>query len=92
MVGEIKEITISPTNSSFSLTGTSDNSEVVDVSQKPTAAADTSSAKSASSGNLVFLIKGVTVGTAKVIFSEIRADETGDGQVQRTYVVQVKSK
>ncbi len=77
-----------PTDSTVQLIGTSDNSEVVDVSPKQSVA-ETSVPKSA---NAIFLIKGVTVGTAKVVFSEKQTGGTGTDRVLRTYVVQVATK
>lgn len=88
-VGQIKEISLpAPGDSTVQLIGTSDNSEVVDVSPKQLAA-QTSVAKS---DNAVFLIKGVTVGTAKVVFSEKQTGGSGTDRVVRTYVVQVSTK
>ncbi len=85
-VGQIKEISMpAPGDSTVRLIGTSDNSEIVDVSPKQSAA-ETSVAKS---DNAIFLIKGVTVGTAKVVFSEKQTGGAGTERVVRTYVVQV---
>ncbi len=90
-VGEITEIRVArPTDRTAVLTGTSDNSEIVDVSLKQTVAAETGATPSAD--QVVYLIKGITVGTARVVFSEKRADGSGTGHVQKTYVVQVSSK
>lgn len=91
-VGEIREIRIQgPADSTMLLSASSDNSEVVDVSQKQEVATPNGSARSAT-GERVFLLKGVTIGLARVVFSEKRSGETGDGQVRRTYVVQVVSR
>lgn len=88
-VGQIKEIMMpAPGDSTVQVVGTSDNSEVVDVSPKQLAA-ETSVPKSA---NTIFLIKGVTVGTAKVVFSEKQTGSSGTERVLRTYVVQVATK
>lgn len=84
-VGEIKEISLSaPKDSTVQIVGTSDNNEVVDVSQKPVIGSTTQSA-----GSMVFLLKGVTVGTANVIFSDRKPGEAGAGHIRRTYKVQV---
>ncbi|MBC8152515.1 MAG: hypothetical protein H7Z72_06355 [Bacteroidetes bacterium] len=91
-VGQIKEIRMQgPADSTVLLSASSDNSEVVDVSQKPELAMPNGSVRSAT-GERIFLIKGVTIGLARVVFSEKRSGETGDGQVRRTYLVQVVSK
>lgn len=92
-VGEISEVSLArPADSLVRLTGSSDNSEVVDVSPKEDAATQASPTTSSASGQRVFLIKGVTLGTARVVFSEKRTGEAGDGQVRKTYLVQVVSK
>lgn len=90
-VGEINEISMArPADRTTVLTGTSDNSEIVDVSLKQTVAAETGA--TLSTDQLIFLIKGITVGTARVVFSGKRVDEPGTGHVRKTYVVQVSSK
>ena len=91
-VGEIKEISVpSRGDSSVELIGTSDNQEVVEVSRQQLApAVDT--LKRAGPSPTVFQIKGVTVGTANVIFSAKPMNATGSGQPVRTYVVQVVTK
>lgn len=90
-VGEIKEISM-PTrgDGSFELVGTSDNQEVVEVSRQQLAPpVDT---LQRNSGPTVFQIKGVTVGTANVVFSKKPINQDGAGEVVRTYVVQVRAK
>lgn len=83
-VGDIKEVSLArPADTMLVLTGSSDNSEVVDVSQKQQAG---------QSSPLTFLIKGVTSGTARVVFSEKRTGDAGEGQVRKIYLVQVVSK
>ncbi|GAB3780279.1 hypothetical protein GCM10028818_32230 [Spirosoma horti] len=91
-VGEIKEISVpSRGDNSVELIGTSDNQEVVEVSRQQLApAVDT--LKRTGGGPTVFQIKGVTVGTANVIFSAKPMNATGSGQPLRTYVVQVVAK
>lgn len=91
-VGEIKEVTIDRLGGNVSITGTSDNQEVVDVSQRAFTAADSSALKQGNAVPTVFLIKGVTIGTARVVLSEKTADQTKDSWVRRAYVVQVVSK
>ncbi|MEZ0610633.1 hypothetical protein ACAW74_19115 [Fibrella sp. WM1] len=91
-VGDIKEITMTTrADTSWQLTATSDNQEVVDVSRKQPIAT-TGSPQASATGPAVFLIKGVTVGTARVVFSEKQAGSSGDGQVRKTYTVVVSSK
>lgn len=91
-VGEIKEISVpSRGDSSVELIGTSDNQEVVEVSRQQLApAVDT--LNRAGTGPTIFQIKGITVGTANVIFSAKPMNATGSGQPVRTYVVQVVTK
>ncbi len=90
MVGEIKEISVAPTDTALAMTGISDNSEVVDVSAKQ--ATGTGLTNTTTAGQSTFLIKGVTIGTARVVFSEKRPGTAGEGLVRRSYVVQVVSK
>ncbi|WP_460913425.1 hypothetical protein [Spirosoma areae] len=88
-VGEIKEVSLPNTgDSSSELIGTSDNQEVVEVSRRQLApAVDTLSRTN--SGPTVFQIKGVTTGTANVVFSTKPMNQAGSGQTIRTYVVRV---
>lgn len=79
-------------DTTWQLTATSDNQEVVDVSRKPKTPTTGSEPKTADSGSATFLIKGVTVGTANVVFSEKQIGADGDGQVRKSYVVSVTSK
>lgn len=88
-VGDIKEVNIATrADTTWQLLATSDNQEVVDVSRKPPIA----KASGGRPGTAVFLIKGVTVGTARVVFSEKQLGANGDGQVKKTYTVTVTSK
>ncbi len=91
-VGEIKDISLPTTgDGSLELIGASDNQEVVEVSRQQLApAVDTLSRTN--SGPTVFQIKGVTVGTANVVFSTKPMNQAGSGQTIRTYVVQVTAK
>lgn len=91
-VGEIKEVSLpSGGDGSSELIGTSDNQEVVEVSRRQLApAVDTLSRTN--TGPTVFQIKGVTIGTANVVFSTKPLNQTGSGQPIRTYVVQVTAK
>lgn len=92
-VGDIKEITLSARpDSTNQLTATSDNQEVVDVSRKPTDATAPNGPQLSKGGPTVFLIKGVTAGTAKVVFSEKPIGAEGTGQVRKAYVVTVANK
>lgn len=89
-VGDIKEVTISARpDSTNQLTATSDNQEVVDVSRKPTDATAPNGPRLSTGGPVVFLIKGVTAGTAKVVFSEKSIGAEGTGRVKKTYLVTV---
>lgn len=91
-VGEIKEVSLpNQGDGSTELIGTSDNQEVVEVSRQQLApAVDT--LKRDNNGPTVFQIKGITVGTANVVFSQKPLNQTGSGQPVRTYVVQVSAK
>jgi hypothetical protein len=91
-VGEIKEISVpNRGDGSSELIGTSDNQEVVEVSRRQLApAVDTLNRNNA--GPTVFQIKGVTAGTANVVFSTKPLSQPGSGQTIRTYVVQVVAK
>ena len=90
-VGEIKEISMpSRGDGSFELVGASDNQEVVEVSRQQLApAVDT---LKRSNGPTVFQIKGITIGTANVVFSKKPINQISVGEVVRTYVVQVTAK
>jgi hypothetical protein len=91
-VGEIKEVSLTARGDGMSeLIGTSDNQEVVEVSRQQLApAVDTLNRNNADP--TVFQIKGVTIGTANVVFSTKPMNQTGSGQPIRTYVVQVMAK
>jgi hypothetical protein len=92
-VGQVKEVTLSASgNGTAQLIGTSDNQEVVDVTRKQPSPEATATTQPGDSGPVVFLIKGVTVGTANVTFSEKQSGEQGSGQTKKTYVVDVKAK
>ncbi|GAB3940791.1 hypothetical protein GCM10028805_03140 [Spirosoma harenae] len=88
-VGEIKEISLpGQSDGTAELIGTSDNQEIVEVSRRQLApAVDT--VKRADQGPSVFQIKGVTVGTANVVFTTKPLGSAGAGETIRTYVVQV---
>lgn len=92
-VGDIKElpIFILP-DTTRQITATSDNQEVVDVSRKPTVATTGNGTNSPSTGSVIFLIKGVTAGTAKVVFLEKQTGADGSGRVRKAYVVTVVTK
>lgn len=92
-VGEIKEVTLTSRGGHDSqIVGTSDNQEVVDVSQRPYTAADSNALQRGNAVPTVFLVKGVTGGTARVEFAEKTAGETGAGRLRQAYAVQVKAK
>ncbi|RYF69908.1 MAG: hypothetical protein EOO39_16690 [Cytophagaceae bacterium] len=92
-VGDIREVTV-PTrvDTTWQLAATSDNQEVVDVSRKQSVTATGGSMTAMPMGSAVFLIKGVTAGTARVVFTEKQLGANGDGQVKKTYTVTVTSK
>lgn len=87
-VGDVREVTLPEPGGTAELTGTSDNSEIADVTPKP--------ATSETGTNLVrpttFLVKGVTVGTVRVVFSEKQPGETGTGKLIKAYQVRVETK
>ena len=86
-IGQIKEVTLSaPADSTHQLVGTSDNSEIVEVSLKEAVSAQTGAVKSPSN---TFLIKGVTAGTARVVFTENQTHTPGPGPIRKAYSVQV---
>lgn len=92
-VGEIREIKLATrSDTTWQLTATSDNQEVVDVSRKPSVIISENETPVTAKGQAVFLIKGVTIGTAKVVFSEKQIGTDGDGQAKKTYQVTVVSK
>lgn len=87
--GEIKEITLrAPADTSRRLLATSENPEVVDVSRKQ-AVAEGPPSPAAPAGPQTYLLKGVTAGTVRVVFSEKSPGEKGQGRVRRTYRVEV---
>ncbi|MFD2933058.1 hypothetical protein [Spirosoma flavum] len=91
-VGEIKEVSLSNRGNGMSeLIGSSDNQEVVEVSRQQLAqAVDT--LKRNNTGPTVFQIKGITIGTANVVFSTKPLNQAGSGKTVQTYVVQVTAK
>lgn len=92
-VGDIKEVTLSARpDSTNQLTATSDNQEVVDVSRKPTDATAPNGPQLSTAAPVVFLIKGVTAGTARVVFSEKPVGGEGTGRVRKAYIVTVATK
>lgn len=92
-VGDISELTIpARQDSTWQLTATSDNQEVVDVSRKPLDATAPNGTTLPTTGPVIFLIKGVTAGTAKVVFSEKLIGADGTGRVRKTYVVNIANK
>lgn len=94
-VGDIKELTMATrVDTTWQLSATSDNQEVVDVSRKPTiaGAGNNRGTDPTAMGDAVFLIKGVTIGTANVVFSEKQVGTDGAGRVKKTYRVTVVSK
>ena len=92
-VGDISEVTINArADTTYQLTATSDNQEVVDVSRKPTDATAPNGPPSTAERPVVYLVKGVTAGTARVVFSEKPMGAEGTGKVKKTYAVTVVNK
>lgn len=92
-VGDISEVTITArADTTWQLTATSDNQEVVDVSRKPTDSVAPNTSQLTAERPAVYLIKGVTAGTARVVFSEKPVGEDGSGRVKKAYVVTVVNK
>ncbi|XWW44570.1 hypothetical protein JYG30_17635 [Fibrella sp. USSR17] len=91
-VGEIREVNlVTRADTTWQLTATSDNQEVVDVARKPTSAATGSVTAMPTSGPAAFLLKGVTIGTAQVVFSEKQPGTDGTGTIRKRYRVTVTS-
>jgi hypothetical protein len=91
-VGDIKEITVkSSRDSTWQIIGASDNKEIVDVTSKQDPSEETTTNKIPDNGSLTFLVKGVTNGRIRIIFSEKRIGETGSGRILKTYLVDVVS-
>ncbi|MEZ0539933.1 hypothetical protein [Fibrella arboris] len=89
-VGDIREVTVAArADTTWQLAATSDNQEIVDVSRKATLPGVGTGASVA--GDAVFLIKGVTAGTARVVFSEKQPTTDGSGRIKKTYTVTVVS-
>jgi hypothetical protein len=87
--GEIKEVTLrAPADTSRRLLATSENPEVVDVSRKQAVAEGITPGPNPA-GSQIYLVKGVTAGTVRVVFSEKQPGEEGQGRVRRTYRVEV---
>ncbi len=92
-VGEIKEVNLATrADTTWQITATSDNQEVVDITRKPPIATTGNGTNTLPTGLAVFLIKGVTIGTAQVVFSEKQMGADGTGRVKKTYRVTVVSK
>ncbi len=91
-VGQLKEISLpAPASSTRQLSGSSDNDEIADVSEKQrTATAPGRTGRN--QNNMIFLIKGITPGTAKVVFTEKQTGEEGPGEARITYQVEVVSR
>jgi len=91
-VGEIKEITWpTPADSSIQVLATSENPEVVDVSRRETVNDSTGQAAERPA-RMGFLLKGVTAGTARVVFSEKPTGLDAQERLRRTYLVEVVNK
>jgi hypothetical protein len=92
-IGEIKEVTLtSQRDSSWTMIGSSENKEIVDVTSKEDPSEETTTTTIPDKGSLVFLVKGVTNGRVRINFAEKRKGETGPGRTLKTYMVDVVSK
>lgn len=92
-VGEVKEVTLTtPADTTWQLTATSDNQEVVDVSRKPAIATTGNGPAPTTAGTAIFLVKGVTAGTVRVVFLEKQPGVDGTEKAKRTYLVTVTTK
>lgn len=87
-VGEVREVTLpEPGSKTAELIGTSDNSEIADVTPKPATPVTGTSPTMPTT----FLVKGVTVGTVRVVFSEKQPGDAGPGKAVKSYQVRVKT-
>jgi hypothetical protein len=92
-VGEIKEISLSSNrDSTWQVIGSSENKEIVDVTSKQDPSEETTTTNIPDNGSLVFLVKGVTSGSVKITFAEKQKDDTGPGNILKTYQVDVTTK
>lgn len=91
-VGEIKEISFpTPTDSSAQVLATSENPEVVDVSRRETIN-EGAIPSTGPTSKLNFLLKGVTAGKVRVLFSEKPAGSQDPERIRKTYLVEVVTK
>lgn len=89
VAGQVKEVSIPmPKDSTIQVVASSENNEIADVS-KQTGEQFQAGGKNTKA---VFLIRGITAGTVKVIFSRKKINEEGAGEVARAYQVQVVNK
>lgn len=90
-VGEVREIAVpSPADTSLRLQASTDNPEVVDVSPHPVPVGEAPS--EAKPGWAKFLVKGVTAGKVRVVFSEKTNGPVVHDRVAQTYLVEVTNK
>jgi hypothetical protein len=88
VVGKIKEVYMPmPADTTIQLLASSENNEIVDVSKQSSEQPQTERQLKET-----FLIKGVTPGTVKVIFSRKKVNEEGAGDIIQTYLVRVVTK
>ena len=92
-VGEIKEIRLtSQRDSTWQVASSSENKEIVDVTDKADTTEETTTSTVPDQGNMVFLVKGVTPGSVKISFAEKQKEEEGPGRILKTYQVEVVTK
>ncbi|MDO1447923.1 hypothetical protein Q0590_16750 [Rhodocytophaga aerolata] len=92
-VGEIKEIRLtSQRDSTWQVASSSENKEIVDVTDKADTTEETTTSTVPDKGNMVFLVKGVTPGSVKISFAEKQKEEEGPGRILKTYQVEVVTK
>lgn len=87
VVGQIREVHLPvPSDTTIQLTASSENNEIVDVTRQTTLQTKRGKKKA------LFLIKAITGGAVKVIFSQKGINEEGAGNILKTYQVQVVNK
>lgn len=90
VAGQIKEVSIpAPKDTTIQVVASSENNEIVDVSPQ---ASTTGQENTGRKSKATFLIKGITAGAVKVVFSEKKINEEGAGNIRKTYQVQVVNK
>jgi hypothetical protein len=89
-VGEIKEIRLtSQRDSTWQVVSSSENKEIVDITNKADPTEVTGTSTVPDQGNMVFLVKGVTPGSVRISFAEKQKAEEGPGRILKAYQVEV---